>query len=86
MKFKLPKASDPGFLRRKQEFQKVLVASQFSDEEFQAYVEYLAQYIEAEDPVEAVLDLSKDDLSMMYAALLRGEEVLPEAGGNSSGG
>jgi len=86
MKFKLPKASDPGFLRRKKEFQKVLVDSQFSDELFEEYVKYLSQFIEAEDPIEAVLDLSKDDLSLMYAALLRGEEVSPELVGNSSDG
>ena len=86
MKFKLPKPDEPGFLRRKKECAAKFVASQMSDEGFDKYVEYLAQYIEADDPVEAALDLTSEQVKLMHAAIMSGTEVDPEQSGNSAGG
>ena len=77
-KLKLPDSKQPGFLKRKREFMDLLMKWE-SQKGFDEYVEYVAQYVEADEPIEAVLEMSRDEISKINAAFLYGREPDPEA-------
>jgi hypothetical protein len=83
IKWKLPGLSEPGFLRRKMELTAILDAEPTPDN-LEDLVDFLTPYVEAEDPREALLEVSRVEYSHAILELLGyGNSVTPPKGGSS---
>ena len=62
IKWNLPDLNEPGYLRRRRDMIKLL-DNEATPKGFTELVKFLAQYVEGEEPVEQLLDVSQADYS-----------------------
>jgi hypothetical protein len=84
IKWKLPTADDPGFLRRRRELASILDAEP-TPENNEKLIEYLKDYVDAENPVETLLEASQREYGAAVLHLMGFANMVPDPKGGSSG-
>ncbi len=85
MKINIPDENAPGYIRRQKKLQAFLSAEE--GEKTDRMVEWLADYIEADDPIEELLDASEAEINeLMKKINARAAGADPKASGNSGDG
>jgi len=84
MKWKLPAATEPGFLRRRRELS-ILLDAEPTPKNQDAVLDFLVPFVDSDNPKEALLDASQAEYGFAIVYLMGYTNSVPDPKGESSG-